>query len=256
MAYYGVVRDFSRLEHHGIPGQKWGVRNGPPYPLERQGRYSLLAAGDKKGHKSFEDVQRSASAIGKEVDKYRKGGPAGNQNCQACTWAMECQFRGMKTLPRPVYSPRDPIFDMDGIDIVKGAKREAVSNVNDVVSKVRGAGDGARFYTHVKWTEGTGGHEFITANIKNKVYVIDAQQGLVDPINGKRGRTYFNSIDYSNSFMARMDDKELNRQTLKMNDHKNIVKWDWNKDIPYMAAHDMLSEEDMEYAQQYMRRSK
>lgn len=24
------------LKHHGIDGQKWGVRNGPPYPLERQ----------------------------------------------------------------------------------------------------------------------------------------------------------------------------------------------------------------------------
>lgn len=24
------------LEHHGIDGQKWGVRNGPPYPLDRQ----------------------------------------------------------------------------------------------------------------------------------------------------------------------------------------------------------------------------
>lgn len=23
------------LEHHGIDGQKWGIRNGPPYPLER-----------------------------------------------------------------------------------------------------------------------------------------------------------------------------------------------------------------------------
>ena len=24
------------LKHHGIDGQKWGVRNGPPYPLDRQ----------------------------------------------------------------------------------------------------------------------------------------------------------------------------------------------------------------------------
>lgn len=24
------------LMHHGIPGQKWGVRNGPPYPLDRK----------------------------------------------------------------------------------------------------------------------------------------------------------------------------------------------------------------------------
>lgn len=23
------------LQHHGIEGQKWGVRHGPPYPLSR-----------------------------------------------------------------------------------------------------------------------------------------------------------------------------------------------------------------------------
>lgn len=23
------------LYHHGVKGQKWGVRNGPPYPLDR-----------------------------------------------------------------------------------------------------------------------------------------------------------------------------------------------------------------------------
>ncbi len=26
--------DPSELAHHGIKGQKWGVKNGPPYPLE------------------------------------------------------------------------------------------------------------------------------------------------------------------------------------------------------------------------------
>lgn len=25
----------SYLSHHGIDGQKWGKRNGPPYPLEK-----------------------------------------------------------------------------------------------------------------------------------------------------------------------------------------------------------------------------
>ena len=24
------------LEHHGIKGQKWGVKNGPPYPLDQK----------------------------------------------------------------------------------------------------------------------------------------------------------------------------------------------------------------------------
>ena len=24
------------ISHHGVNGQKWGVENGPPYPLYRQ----------------------------------------------------------------------------------------------------------------------------------------------------------------------------------------------------------------------------
>ena len=33
--YYGAQNDFrGYLKHHGIKGQKWGVRNGPPYPLD------------------------------------------------------------------------------------------------------------------------------------------------------------------------------------------------------------------------------
>lgn len=28
----------SRLYHHGIKGQKWGVKNGPPYPLDKNGK--------------------------------------------------------------------------------------------------------------------------------------------------------------------------------------------------------------------------
>ena len=33
--YAGVMNSSydSELKHHGILGQKWGVKNGPPYPL-------------------------------------------------------------------------------------------------------------------------------------------------------------------------------------------------------------------------------
>lgn len=32
--FYRIVRTENYLMHHGIQGQKWGVRNGPPYPLK------------------------------------------------------------------------------------------------------------------------------------------------------------------------------------------------------------------------------
>ena len=28
----------NELYHHGIEGQKWGVRNGPPYPLTKEAK--------------------------------------------------------------------------------------------------------------------------------------------------------------------------------------------------------------------------
>ncbi len=30
------------LEHHGIKGQKWGVKNGPPYPLDKNKELSII----------------------------------------------------------------------------------------------------------------------------------------------------------------------------------------------------------------------
>ena len=31
------------LEHHGIKGKKWGIRNGPPYPLDPEGQYMKVS---------------------------------------------------------------------------------------------------------------------------------------------------------------------------------------------------------------------
>lgn len=37
------------LFHHGIKGQKWGVRNGPPYPLEKSSKSSIIEEAIRSG---------------------------------------------------------------------------------------------------------------------------------------------------------------------------------------------------------------
>lgn len=37
------------LYHHGIKGQRWGVRNGPPYPLNPQTHASVVRSGGNRG---------------------------------------------------------------------------------------------------------------------------------------------------------------------------------------------------------------
>lgn len=37
----------NELYHHGIEGQKWGVRNGPPYPLDRTTSNRIKSYGER-----------------------------------------------------------------------------------------------------------------------------------------------------------------------------------------------------------------
>lgn len=45
------------LEHHGIKGQKWGVRNGPPYPLVTKA-HDFIVDGNKPSSKLEEQRQK------------------------------------------------------------------------------------------------------------------------------------------------------------------------------------------------------
>ena len=38
-----------QLFHHGIKGQKWGVRNGPPYPLEKSHKNGIIEEAIRSG---------------------------------------------------------------------------------------------------------------------------------------------------------------------------------------------------------------
>ena len=161
---------------------------------------------------------------------------------------MEAQCRGIDAVPRAVYSPRDKAFDIDAPSIVVNPTRIPVKDRNDVLSKVKEAGDNTRFYVHVNWKDSAGGHEFMLINIDSKVYLADAQQGEFIEFGSKKN-DYFDNANYSKSYLVRLDDKKLNKELLdEATDESRTLPWDEKKDIPYMKEHGMLSEEDEEHA--------
>lgn len=50
-----MIYESNYLMHHGIKGQKWGVENGPPYPLNPSKDYSVA---EKKANKIVSKVKK------------------------------------------------------------------------------------------------------------------------------------------------------------------------------------------------------
>ena len=66
--------DTNEIYHHGVSGMKWGKRNGPPYPLDAQGKADLReqkkldakSKEDYKMHKAY-NKQRAHKAVKRDV---------------------------------------------------------------------------------------------------------------------------------------------------------------------------------------------
>lgn len=61
--YEGKLIPIDQLMHHGVQGQKWGKRNGPPYPLNAEGRADLekqIEKSEKKSKKAGKAIVRNA----------------------------------------------------------------------------------------------------------------------------------------------------------------------------------------------------
>lgn len=190
-------------------------------------------------------MKNIATNIKNQVEKDKKE-PTGNQNCQLCTWSAEAQFRGMTDAkPRPVYSPRDPALSIRGETIVKNPTNVKISDFADVNKKIDSIDGDARFYVHVNWKNSTGGHEFLVIKSGNNKYVMDPQVGYTAPLSDKS--EYFSGINYNNSYISRLDNKEFNTSLYKkVNDRKNVMEFDPKLDIPYMYKEGMISKEEYE----------
>lgn len=192
----------------------------------------------------YEFVRKSIKLI---HDKYKKDqiDPIGNQNCLLCTWCFEARMRGLDVLPRPVYSPRDDVLDIPGNQIVFGSRQIKLKNYTDLASEISGAGDGCRFYVHVNWKDSKGGHEFVIMRIGGKNFIIDPQQGKIEPLT--KSHNYVSDINYNNSYIVQLSDKKFNRNLFdKWNDESTVLPWDPKKDIPYMLKEGMITKEEAE----------
>ena len=197
-------------------------------------------------NKAKEDLKLAKDIAKRIHEKYEadQQPPCGNQNCMLCTMCAEAQFRGINVLPRPVYSPRDPVLNILGESIVKNPKHKSIKAGFDDMLDLATEPKDARWYCHVKWKDGHGGHEFLLLNINKHLYVMDPQQGIVT-LNIES--TYFNDVDYSESYICRLDKCELDEALLnKMNDPSQIVPWDAKLDIPYMLKEGLLTEDEAE----------
>lgn len=164
------------------------------------------------------------NVINKIYQKYLKDKkpPTGNQNCQLCTWCVESWFRGINVLPRPIYSPTDIAFEFNGYDIVKNPELIKFRSKEDFKRVIHSSGNGSRYYVHVKWNGGSGGHEFMAIDIDSIIYIIDAQQGIIENMDTSYAvKDYFN-INYDESYMVRLDNKQFNKELLKYNNNKYI----------------------------------
>ena len=180
-------------------------------------------------------------------EKYEadKRPPCGNQNCMLCTMCAEAQFRGRTDMPRPVYSPRDPVLNILGESIVIHPRVFSMKSGFDDVLDILTEHPNARFYCHAKWKEGHGGHEFLIITENGKGYIMDPQQGTVDKL--LETHSYIKDLKWEESYLARMDDAEFNETVLRdFNTEESIVPWDAKLDIPYMLEHGMISKEEAE----------
>ncbi len=74
-----VDEDLEHLAHHGVQGQKWGVRNGPPYPIDRGGGKGVVKSGEggrietgQKKKKESDLAKQSATSIKRGMRSLQK----------------------------------------------------------------------------------------------------------------------------------------------------------------------------------------
>lgn len=111
------------LAHHGIKGQKWGDRNGPPYPLNDVTKAIAYRGGE------MSDGRKVVNFTRKDVKKARK---LVNKNMKTMTADEIREYKSRLLLEKEM----GEILGTDTTDkLIRGLKNKAVDAVTDSVKQ-------------------------------------------------------------------------------------------------------------------------
>ena len=211
----GRLRRGNFLKHHGIKGQEWGVRHGPPYPLQP----GQFRSNKKRSSRNITSKERAAEAIDRllnrenglrrlknpeslestisKVNDY-KDDERGMYNCTSCALAGYLRTQGYNVkaigsrkpfLPTDVYdkSIKNDVWSSTSASNFKNKK-----SAESYMLKMTGGKD-ASGVIGVEWGPFDGAHAFNWQVKGGKVRFYDCQLG--DP--SYDVTEYFNYINHS-----------------------------------------------------------
>lgn len=244
MRNHVLVREYSHvIAHHGRKGQKWGVMNGPPYPLDRKaiassqyyvgGRRANSRKTDASGEYKESGTDTTFRLKTRRTSREEDLGAANPlrfsknyswMNCTCCATAYDLRRRGYDVIAGDPF-PDGVSDDSELTKFYKGIKpsdsffhkyqkstpRETSSMNSYAIAKwmrkeILDQGYGARGMILLDTVNFS--HAFNYENNKGVVKFLDAQTNSEYTLNGVANIAL-------NAAIIRLDDKEPNYQYLK-----------------------------------------
>lgn len=120
------------LEHYGIKNQKWGVKNGPPYPLDR-GKDGRITQGQKKKKQGV--IARMRAEHQKKVKAKQRAAIRAEKAKQAAKEKKETVSK--EELRQKLLSSTDPKFISEHMDLLETKEIKERLDRIDTEAKVK-----------------------------------------------------------------------------------------------------------------------
>ncbi len=96
------------LYHHGIKGQKWGVKNGPPYPIKDNGKVAKV-----KGHDNIVEEAILSGKVSKTVNENKQKRHTKSDHLQGRSY-LDGDVEFAQTLVNKHSGKGEPVIDRNG----------------------------------------------------------------------------------------------------------------------------------------------